>query len=73
MSLTSLEDTYEALSVFDILAIQKKPDVSTNTCKKVLDILGSSSPPKDVFYALKVNGKLKCKVDDKVLKVLASA
>ncbi|KAK4273035.1 hypothetical protein QN277_021508 [Acacia crassicarpa] len=71
-SYASLEDTYEALSIYEILAIEKKPDVSTTACKKVLEILGSSSPPKDVFYALKVNGKLKCKVDEKVLKDIAS-
>lgn len=67
--LISLEDTYEALSVFEILAIEKRPDVSTTTCQKVLETLGSSSPPKDVFYALKVNGKLKCGANENTLKV----
>lgn len=67
--LVSLEDTYEALSVFDILAIEKKPDVSSTACQKVLETLEKSSPLKDVLYALKVNGKLKCSVNEKVLKV----
>ncbi|XP_028767580.1 dolichyl-diphosphooligosaccharide--protein glycosyltransferase subunit 2-like, partial [Neltuma alba] len=72
-SYSSLEDTYEALSIYEILAIENKPDVSTTACQKVLEILGSSSTtPKDVFYALKVNGKLKCKVDEKALKNIAS-
>ncbi|KAI5434760.1 hypothetical protein KIW84_021542 [Lathyrus oleraceus] len=38
-----------------------------------MENLGSSSSPlKDVFYALKVNGILKCKVDDAVFKDIAS-
>jgi oligosaccharyltransferase complex subunit delta (ribophorin II) len=68
----SLEDAYEALRVFEILAIQKKPLDTADTCKKVLENLGSSSssPLKDVFYALKVNGVLKCNVDAAIFKVL---
>lgn len=65
----SLEDAYEALRVFDILEIEKKPSVATATCDKVLENLGSSSPLKDVFYALKINGILKCNVDGAVFKV----
>lgn len=66
----SLEDAYEALRVFEVLTIEKKPIVTKDTCKKVLENLGSSSSPiKDVFYALKVNGILKCKVDGAVFKV----
>ena len=43
---------------------------SKGTCKKVLENLGlSSSPLKDVFYTLKVNGVLKCKVDDAVIRM----
>ncbi|KAI5394868.1 dolichyl-diphosphooligosaccharide--protein glycosyltransferase subunit 2 [Lathyrus oleraceus] len=69
----SLEDAYEALRVFEILSIEKKPIVTKDTCEKVLENLGSSSSPlKDVFYALKVNGILKCKVDDAVFKDIAS-
>lgn len=68
----SLEDAYEALRVFEILAIEKKPPVTTDTCHTVLENLGSSSSPlKDLFYALKVSGILKCDVDGAVLKVLS--
>ncbi|WJX11946.1 proteasome regulatory particle base subunit [Trifolium repens] len=68
----SLEDAYETLRVFKILAIQKKPLDTADTCKKVLENLGSSSPLKDVFYALKVNGILKCNVDAAIFKDIAS-
>ncbi|KAF7818440.1 dolichyl-diphosphooligosaccharide--protein glycosyltransferase subunit 2 [Senna tora] len=68
----SLEETYEALRVFDILAIEKKPEGSTTTCQKVLDNLESSSPPKDLFYALKVNSLLKCWVNEEVFETIAS-
>lgn len=66
----SLEEAYEALRVFEILTIGNKPDVSTTTCKKVVENLGSSSPVKDLFYALKVNDILKCKVNGDVFKVI---
>ncbi|KAK7345759.1 hypothetical protein VNO77_16370 [Canavalia gladiata] len=68
----SLEDAYEALRVFEILGIEKKPLASTDTCQKVLENLGSSLPLKDLFYALKVNGILKCNVNGKPLKDIAS-
>ncbi|XP_061367464.1 dolichyl-diphosphooligosaccharide--protein glycosyltransferase subunit 2 [Gastrolobium bilobum] len=68
----SLEDAYEALRVFEILAIEKKPTVSTTTCQRVLENLGSSSTLKDLFYALKVNGILKCNVNEEVFKDIAS-
>lgn len=68
----SLEDAYEALRVFEILAIEKKSDLSTTTCQKVVENLGSSSPLKDLFYALKVNDVLKCNVDRDVFKVTLS-
>ncbi|CAJ2651754.1 unnamed protein product [Trifolium pratense] len=68
----SLEDAYEALRVFEILAIEKKPLDTADTCKKVLENLGSSSPLKDVFYALKVNGILKCNIDGTIFKDIAS-
>lgn len=72
MPVISLQDTYEALRVFEILGIKKKPDVSKTTCQTVLENLGSSSPPKDLFYALKVNSLLKCRVNEEVFKVLYS-
>ncbi|KAG5043605.1 hypothetical protein JHK87_007520 [Glycine soja] len=70
-SFSSLEEAYEALRVFEILTIGNKPDVSTTTCKKVVENLGSSSPVKDLFYALKVNDILKCKVNGDVFKDIA--
>ncbi|ESW34552.1 hypothetical protein PHAVU_001G162000 [Phaseolus vulgaris] len=70
-SFSSLEEAYEALRVFEILAIGNKPDVSATACKKVVENLGSSSPVKDLFYALKVNGILKCKVNADVFKDIA--
>ncbi|KAL9285055.1 hypothetical protein ACSQ67_024585 [Phaseolus vulgaris] len=69
--LVCLEEAYEALRVFEILAIGNKPDVSATACKKVVENLGSSSPVKDLFYALKVNGILKCKVNADVFKDIA--
>ncbi|KAI4301082.1 hypothetical protein L6164_034398 [Bauhinia variegata] len=71
-SFGSLQDTYEALRIFEILNIEKKPDVSTATCQEVVEKLGSSSPLKDLFYALKVNGILKCNVNEEVFKDIAS-
>lgn len=44
--------------------------MSATTCKQVMENLGSSSPVKDLFYALKVNGILKCKVNADVFKVI---
>ena len=35
-----------------------------------MENLGSSSSLKDLFYALKVNGILKCKVDKGVFQVI---
>ncbi|XP_027940183.1 dolichyl-diphosphooligosaccharide--protein glycosyltransferase subunit 2 [Vigna unguiculata] len=70
-SFSSLEDAYEALRVFEILGVGNKPDVSATTCKQVVENLGSSSPVKDLFYALKVNGILKCKVNADVFKDIA--
>ncbi|KAH1195026.1 Dolichyl-diphosphooligosaccharide--protein glycosyltransferase subunit 2 [Glycine max] len=70
-SFSSLEEAYEALRVFEILGIGNKPDVSTTTCKKVAENLELSSPVKDLFYSLKVNGILKCKVDGDVFKDIA--
>lgn len=68
----SLEEAYEALRSFEVLGIDK-PDVRGATCKSVVEKLGSSaSAPKDLFYALKVNGILKCEVKKEVFKVVLS-
>ncbi|XP_057751949.1 dolichyl-diphosphooligosaccharide--protein glycosyltransferase subunit 2-like isoform X1 [Arachis stenosperma] len=72
-SFPSLQDAYEALRVFEILGIEEKHRVSTDTCKVVLENLSSlSSSLKDLFYALKVNGILKCKVNGEVFEGIAS-
>ncbi|CAJ1968186.1 unnamed protein product [Sphenostylis stenocarpa] len=69
----SLEDAYEALRVFEILGIQeKKAHERGATCPKVLENLVSTSPLKDLFYALKVNVILKCDVNGEVFEGIAS-
>lgn len=67
----SLEEAYEALKTLEILEIDKKSDLSSATCENVVKVLGSSSSStlKDAFYALKVNGILKCKTGEDVPKV----
>ncbi|TYJ09480.1 hypothetical protein E1A91_A11G144600v1, partial [Gossypium mustelinum] len=65
-SLKSLEETYEALRTFDVLGIEKKPDVTATACRLVSETVGSSSSTlKNVFYALKANSIVKCKINDK--------
>ncbi|KAK3407154.1 hypothetical protein EUGRSUZ_K03255 [Eucalyptus grandis] len=71
-SFASLEEAYEALRTFEILGVEKKGDVSAATCPSVTSVLGSSSAPKELFYALKVNSILKCNVDDTSFEVVAS-
>ncbi|XP_038693279.1 dolichyl-diphosphooligosaccharide--protein glycosyltransferase subunit 2-like isoform X1 [Tripterygium wilfordii] len=66
---SSLEDTYEALRTFEILGIDRKADVATSTCRTVSETLvSSSSPSKDLFHALKVNGILRCNINDEVFE-----
>ncbi|KAK7393388.1 hypothetical protein VNO78_21942 [Psophocarpus tetragonolobus] len=67
----SLQDAYEALRVFEILGIEEKK-THEDTCQSVLQNLASSSSLGDLFYALKVNGVLKCSVDGKVFKDIAT-
>ncbi|XP_013737540.2 dolichyl-diphosphooligosaccharide--protein glycosyltransferase subunit 2-like [Brassica napus] len=72
-SYKSLEEAYEALRSLEILGIDKKSDLSSGTCENVVKVLGSpSSALKDVFYALSVNGILKCKSGDDVPKDVVS-
>uniref|UniRef100_A0A5B7AM07 Dolichyl-diphosphooligosaccharide--protein glycosyltransferase subunit 2 n=1 Tax=Davidia involucrata TaxID=16924 RepID=A0A5B7AM07_DAVIN len=72
-SFGSLEETYQALRTFEILGIEKKPDIRASTCPSVVDTLGSSSSSlKDLFYALKVNGLLKCEINEEVFAGIAS-
>ncbi|TXG63843.1 hypothetical protein EZV62_010837 [Acer yangbiense] len=72
-SFASLEETYEALRTFEILGINKKPDLSTATCGTVSKALGSSSStPKDLFDALRVNSILKCNINAEVFEGIIS-
>ncbi|XP_068320867.1 dolichyl-diphosphooligosaccharide--protein glycosyltransferase subunit 2-like isoform X2 [Pyrus communis] len=69
----SLEEAYEALRSLEVLRINKKSDIRAATCQSVVDKLGSSSSaPKDLFFALKVNSILDCEVKNEVLEGIAS-
>ncbi|MFS7930482.1 putative dolichyl-diphosphooligosaccharide--protein glycotransferase [Helianthus anomalus] len=62
-SFSSLEEAYEGLRTFEVLGIEKKPDVKDHTCKSVVDTLSSvSSNSRDLYHALRVNGILKCRI-----------
>ncbi|KAL0737963.1 hypothetical protein Bca4012_014173 [Brassica carinata] len=72
-SYKSLEEAYEALKTLETLGIDKKSDLSSSTCDNVVKVLSSSSSAlKDVFYALSVNGILKCKSGEDVPKDIVS-
>ncbi|XVF32375.1 hypothetical protein REPUB_Repub17cG0076600 [Reevesia pubescens] len=65
-SFKTLEETYEALRTFQILGIEKKPDVTATACRSISETVGSSSStPQDIFYALKANIIVECKINDK--------
>ncbi|KAL6505230.1 proteasome regulatory particle base subunit [Orobanche gracilis] len=67
-SFGSLEETYEALKTFEVLGIEKKPDVRTPACASVAStLLSASSAVKDLFHALRVNGILKCELKNEAL------
>ncbi|WCJ44145.1 Dolichyl-diphosphooligosaccharide--protein glycosyltransferase subunit 2 [Euphorbia peplus] len=69
----SLEETYEALRTFEVLGIDKKAEISKTACKSVVETFGSSSStPKNLFHALKVNGILKCQISEEVLQGIVS-
>lgn len=69
--LTSLEEAYEALRTFRILGIEKKPDVTAAACRSISETVGSSSSTtKDIFYALKANSIVECKINEKASQVL---
>ncbi|KAJ6684914.1 DOLICHYL-DIPHOSPHOOLIGOSACCHARIDE--PROTEIN GLYCOSYLTRANSFERASE SUBUNIT 2 [Salix purpurea] len=73
-SFSSLAETYEALRTFEVLGIDKKTDINTAACQSVLETLGSSSSAlKDLFYALKVNGILKCEIKKDVFEGVTSS
>ncbi|KAJ4969075.1 hypothetical protein NE237_015776 [Protea cynaroides] len=72
-SYTSLEETYEMLRTFQVLGIEKSADINIATCPIVVEKLGSSSStPKDLFYALRVNSILKCNINADNFEVIAS-
>ncbi|KAM7501475.1 hypothetical protein LguiB_000379 [Lonicera macranthoides] len=73
LSISSLEETYEALRTFKILGIEKHDDIKASTCKSVEEILWSpSSNLKDLLHALRVNGLLKCELSEEVFMGIAS-
>ncbi|EYU46439.1 hypothetical protein MIMGU_mgv1a0022922mg, partial [Erythranthe guttata] len=72
-SFGSLEETYEALKTFEVLGIEKKPDIRTSACVSAVKILSStSSALKDLFHALRVNGVLKCELNDQAFPGIGS-
>ncbi|XP_059287689.1 dolichyl-diphosphooligosaccharide--protein glycosyltransferase subunit 2 isoform X2 [Lycium ferocissimum] len=72
-SFKSLEETYEALRTFEVLGIDQQPDIKAATCKSVVDTLRSpSSALKDLFQALRVNGVLKCELNEETFSGIAS-
>ncbi|CAA2933566.1 dolichyl-diphosphooligosaccharide--glycosyltransferase subunit 2-like [Olea europaea subsp. europaea] len=71
-SFGSLEETYEALRTFVVLGIEKEPVIRTSVCASVAETLSSpSSALKDLFQALRVNGILKCEINDKAFAEIA--
>ncbi|MBA0821977.1 hypothetical protein Goarm_018800, partial [Gossypium armourianum] len=73
IDLNSLEETYEALRTFQILGIEKKPDLTATACRSISETVGSSSSTaKDLFYALKANSIAECKIDKKASKGIIS-
>ncbi|GAY40308.1 hypothetical protein CUMW_050920, partial [Citrus unshiu] len=70
----NLEEAYEALRTFEVLGIEKTAELSKATCKSVLGTLeSSSSTPKDLFYALGVNGILKCSSKEETFEGIISS
>jgi oligosaccharyltransferase complex subunit delta (ribophorin II) len=65
-----LETTYEAVSTFKILGVQKDKSLVGKACKLATDALSSSSSPaKDLFHAARIGGVLGCAVDAGVYDV----
>ncbi|KAI3460965.1 hypothetical protein Pfo_017628 [Paulownia fortunei] len=72
-SFGSLEETYEAFITFGVLGIEEKPNIRTSACVSVVDTIRStSSALTDLFYALRVNGILKCELNDEAFGGIAS-
>ncbi|KAK8658613.1 hypothetical protein V6N13_036816 [Hibiscus sabdariffa] len=73
-SFESLEETYEALRTFQVLGMEKKPDVTAAACRFISETVGSSSStPKDLLYALKANSIAECKIHEKASKGIISS
>lgn len=70
----SFEEACEALQSFEILEIERKPDnTCVTTCSLVSEVLSSSSSPlKDLVFALKVSSLLKGDAKDSHFKVSSS-
>jgi len=63
-SLVDLETTYEAVSTFKILGVQKDKSLDGKACKLATNTLSSaSSSAKDLFHAARISGVLGCSVD----------
>ncbi|KAG6437896.1 hypothetical protein SASPL_102827 [Salvia splendens] len=68
-TISSLEETYEALKTFKVLGIEKKHDITTSSCASVAHTLKStSSASKDYFQALRVNSILKCDLNSEAFR-----
>lgn len=63
-SLGDLERTYEAVSTFKALGVQKDKSLDGKACKLAVDTLSSSSSSaKDLFHAARIGGVLGCGID----------
>ncbi|KAL2892582.1 Dolichyl-diphosphooligosaccharide--protein glycosyltransferase subunit 2 [Bienertia sinuspersici] len=72
-SVNSLRQVYETLKTFEILGIGKDLDVSASACTLIAETLKSSSASlKDINFALKSNGILKCKIDGQSFEAINS-
>ncbi|XP_051227710.1 dolichyl-diphosphooligosaccharide--protein glycosyltransferase subunit 2 [Lolium perenne] len=72
-SLGDLETTYEAVSTFKILGVQKDKSLDGKACKLASDTLSSSSSSaKDLFHAARISGVLGCSIDAGVYDDVAS-
>ncbi|WZZ46737.1 hypothetical protein YC2023_042996 [Brassica napus] len=72
-SYKSLEEAYEALKTLEILGVDRKSDFKSATCENVVEVLASpSSTLKDAFFALSVNGIMRCKSGEDVPKDIVS-
>ncbi|KAF3632097.1 Dolichyl-diphosphooligosaccharide--protein glycosyltransferase subunit 2 [Capsicum annuum] len=72
-SFTSLKETFEALRTFKVLGIGHQPNIKAKACKSVVDTVRSPFfVLKDLFQALRVNGILKCELNEETFAGIAS-